>query len=93
MGMSAIAKNKSVKKDKKRQRGEAVKKRQRTRRLVIHGKSGLGKVKNVGHEVRDVQKISKDGSDRALEMGSHLQLSGQWTACGATAGVKHHLGV
>ena len=25
-------------------------------------------------------------------MGSHLQLSGQWTAGGATTGMKHHVG-
>lgn len=29
---------------------------------VSHGRSGLGRVKNFGDEVRDVQKIFRDGS-------------------------------
>lgn len=43
---------------------------------VSHGRSGLGRVKNFGDEVRGVQKIFRDGScGGSLATGKSLALS------------------
>ena len=64
------------------------------------GDYGLGRGKNVGDEVRCpestlVQSLVgqwREFTSSLSEMGSHLQLCGQWTAGGARAEVRYHLG-